>query len=45
MWARVKGKIETALLQMPFRPVYTFPLWLHPALHGIRTKTKWHGTF
>ncbi len=43
MWARVKGKTENALLQMPFRAVYAFrPGYIQP-LHGIRTKTKWYG--
>lgn len=43
MWARVKGKTENALLQMPFKAVYMFrPAYIQP-LHGIRTKTKWYG--
>jgi uncharacterized protein YbjT (DUF2867 family) len=42
MWARVKGKTENALLQMPFRAAYMFrPAYIQP-LHGIRTKTKWY---
>jgi uncharacterized protein YbjT (DUF2867 family) len=42
MWARVKGKTEDALLQMPFKAVYMFrPGYIQP-LHGIRTKTKWY---
>jgi uncharacterized protein YbjT (DUF2867 family) len=42
MWARVKGKTENALLQMPFKAVYMFrPAYIQP-LHGIRTKTKWY---
>jgi uncharacterized protein YbjT (DUF2867 family) len=42
MWARVKGKTENALLQMPFKAVYIFrPGYIQP-LHGIRTKTKWY---
>jgi uncharacterized protein YbjT (DUF2867 family) len=45
MWARVKGKTENALLQMPFKAVYMFrPGYIQP-LHGIRTKTKWYGVF
>jgi hypothetical protein len=40
MWARVKGKTENALLQMPFQGAYMFrPGYIQP-LHGIRTKTK-----
>jgi uncharacterized protein YbjT (DUF2867 family) len=42
-WARVKGKTEKALLQVPFKAVYMFrPGYIQP-LHGIRTKTKWYG--
>ena len=45
MWARVKGKTENALLQMPFKAVYMFrPGYIQP-LHGIRTKTRWYGVF
>jgi uncharacterized protein YbjT (DUF2867 family) len=44
MWARVKGKTENTLLQMPFHSVYMFrPAYIQP-LHGIRTKTGWYGT-
>jgi uncharacterized protein YbjT (DUF2867 family) len=43
MWARVKGKTENDLLNMPFRAAYMFrPAYIQP-LHGIRTKTKWYG--
>ncbi len=43
MWARVKGKTENALLQMPFKAAYMFrPGYIQP-LHGIRTKTRWYG--
>jgi len=43
MWARVKGKTENALLQMPFKAAYMFrPAYIQPQ-HGIRTKTKWYG--
>ncbi len=42
MWARVKGKTENALLQMPFKAAYMFrPAYIQP-LHGIRTKTTWY---
>jgi len=42
MWARVKGKTENALLQMPFQAAYMFrPGYIQP-LHGVRTKTKWY---
>jgi uncharacterized protein YbjT (DUF2867 family) len=40
MWARVKGATENALLQLPFRAVYTFrPAFIQP-LHGITSRTK-----
>jgi uncharacterized protein YbjT (DUF2867 family) len=43
MWARVKGKTENTLLQMPFKAVYMFrPGYIQP-LHGGRTKTRWYG--
>src|SRR6266852_487338 len=43
MWARVKGKTENALLQLPFKAAFMFrPAYIQP-LHGIRTKTKWYG--
>jgi uncharacterized protein YbjT (DUF2867 family) len=43
MWARVKGRTENALLQMPVKAVYLFrPAYIQP-LHGIRTKTRWYG--
>jgi uncharacterized protein YbjT (DUF2867 family) len=39
MWARVKGKTENALLQMPFKAAYMFrPGFIQP-LHGIKSKT------
>lgn len=43
MWARVKGRTENTLLQMPFKAVFLFrPAYIQP-LHGIRTKTRWYG--
>jgi uncharacterized protein YbjT (DUF2867 family) len=45
MWARVKGKTENDLLQMPFKAAYMFrPGYIQP-LHGIKTKTKWYAAF
>ena len=42
MWARVKGRTENAILQMPFQAVYLFrPAYIQP-LHSIRTKTRWY---
>jgi uncharacterized protein YbjT (DUF2867 family) len=44
MWARVKGKTENALLQMPFKAAYMFrPGYIQP-LRGIRAKTGWYNT-
>ena len=41
MWARVKGKTENALLQLPFKAAYMFrPAAIVP-LHGIRSSTRW----
>ena len=41
MWARVKGKTENDLLQLPFKAAYMFrPAGIQP-LHGIRSKTAW----
>jgi uncharacterized protein YbjT (DUF2867 family) len=43
MWARVKGRTENTLLEMPFKAVYLFrPAYIQP-LHGVRTKTRWYG--
>jgi uncharacterized protein YbjT (DUF2867 family) len=45
MWARVKGKTENALLQLPFRAAYMFrPGFIQP-LQGIRSKTKLYQFF
>lgn len=42
MWARVKGKTENALLQMPFKSAYMFrPGYIQP-LRGIKSKTQWY---
>ncbi|MGC2515752.1 MAG: epimerase [Terriglobales bacterium] len=43
MWARVKGRTENALLQMPFKAVFLFRPGYVQLLHGIRTKTRWYG--
>jgi uncharacterized protein YbjT (DUF2867 family) len=40
MWARVKGKTENTLLQMPFKAAYMFrPGYIQP-LHAITSSTK-----
>jgi len=45
MWARIKGKTENALLQMPFKAKYMFrPGFIQP-LHGIASKTKLYKVF
>ena len=45
MWARVKGKTENHLLQLPFKAAYMFrPGYIQP-LKGIRSKTKLYQTF
>ena len=40
MWARVKGRLENALLRLPFRAAYMFRPGLIVPLHGIKSKTK-----
>lgn len=40
MWARVKGKTENALLQMPFKRAYMFRPGLVQPMHGVRSKTR-----
>jgi uncharacterized protein YbjT (DUF2867 family) len=39
MWARVKGRTENALRQLPFKAVYLFRPGMIQPLHGIRSKT------
>jgi uncharacterized protein YbjT (DUF2867 family) len=40
-WARVKGKTENALLQLPFKAVYLFRPGAILPLHGVRSRTAW----
>lgn len=40
MWARVKGKTENALRQLPFKAVYLFRPGVIEPLHGIQSKTR-----
>ncbi|XDU70434.1 NAD-dependent epimerase/dehydratase family protein [Rouxiella sp. WC2420] len=40
MWARVKGKTENALLDMPFKATYLFRPGVMQPLHGVKSKTK-----
>jgi len=44
MWARVKGRTENALLQLPFGGVYMFRPGAIIPLHGIRSSTSWYNT-
>ncbi len=39
MWARVKGRTENALLQLPFAAAYMFRPGVIEPLHGARSKT------
>lgn len=40
MWARVKGRTENELLQLPFESAYMFrPAFIQP-MHGIQPRTK-----
>src|SRR5260221_6263750 len=39
MWARIKGKTENALLQMPFKAAYMFRPGVVQPLHGVQSKT------
>jgi uncharacterized protein YbjT (DUF2867 family) len=39
MWARVKGRTENALLQLPFATAYMFRPGVIEPLHGVRSKT------
>lgn len=40
MWARVKGRTENALLQLPFKAKYMFrPAFIQP-MHGIVSRTR-----
>ena len=40
MWARIKGKTENELLQLPFHAAYMFRPGAIVPLHGIQSKTK-----
>ena len=45
MWARVKGRTENALLQLPFEAAYMFRPALIQPMHGIRSKTRLYQAF
>lgn len=45
MWARVKGKTENKLLQLPFKKAYMFrPGYMHPT-KGLKNTLKYYGAF
>jgi uncharacterized protein YbjT (DUF2867 family) len=44
MWARVKGRTENALLQLPFKAYMFRPAGIVP-MHGIQSKTKLYHLF
>ncbi len=41
MWARVKGRTENALKQLPFKAAYMFRPGIIVPLHGITSRTTW----
>jgi uncharacterized protein YbjT (DUF2867 family) len=45
MWARVKGKTENALLQLPFAAAYMFRPGIIEPLDGIKSKTNVYQIF
>ena len=45
MWARVRGKVENALLKLPFRGVYIFRPGMIEPLDGIKSKTAAYRIF
>ena len=45
MWARVKGKTENKLMQLPFRKAYMFrPGYMHPT-KGLKNTLKYYAAF
>ncbi len=45
MWKRIRGKVENALLALPFRGVYIFRPGIIQPLDGIRSKTASYRLF
>jgi uncharacterized protein YbjT (DUF2867 family) len=45
MWARVKGRTENALLQLPFKAAYMFRPGVIQPKHGVRSKTSSYQIF
>ena len=45
MWARVRGRLENHLLELPFKSVYVFrPAYIQP-VKGVKSKTALYGFF
>jgi uncharacterized protein YbjT (DUF2867 family) len=45
MWARVKGRTENTLLEMPFRGAYMFRPGLIKPERGVTSRTGWYRAF
>jgi uncharacterized protein YbjT (DUF2867 family) len=45
MWARVKGKTENALLNLPFKAAYMFRPGIIQPMHGIQSRTTGYRIF
>lgn len=45
MWARVKGKTENALLEMPFKAAYMFRPGVILPVKGVKSKTRLYNFF
>jgi uncharacterized protein YbjT (DUF2867 family) len=45
MWARIKGKTENALLNLPFKAAYMFRPGVIQPLHGIKSRTSGYRIF
>src|SRR5580692_9480386 len=45
MWARVKGKTENALLNLPFKAAYMLRPGVIQPLHGIQSRTSGYRIF
>jgi uncharacterized protein YbjT (DUF2867 family) len=45
MWARVKGRTENALMELPFGAAYMFRPGIIEPLHGARSRTTFYRVF
>lgn len=45
MWARVRGRLENALLALPFAGAYVFRPALIQPMKGVRSRTAWYHLF